>query len=96
MDPVATLGVDRSSAFAEGGVIRRGKIALMDRVDLSLLTAPPDDEPETEDERAAVERALAEPGPGTSHEEVLREFGLSHIEPRPAGSANGPAAHQIT
>ena len=35
-----------------------------------------DDEPETEDERTAVERALAEPGPGTSHEEVLREFGL--------------------
>jgi hypothetical protein len=43
---------------------------------LSLLSAPVDDEPETEDERTAVERALAEPGPGTSHEEVLREFGL--------------------
>jgi hypothetical protein len=50
--------------------------ALMDPVELTLLTAPLDDEPETEGERAAVERALAEPGPGTPHEEVLREFGL--------------------
>jgi hypothetical protein len=50
--------------------------ALMDPVKLSLLSAAVDDEPETEDERAAVERALAEPGAGTSHEEVLREFGL--------------------
>ena len=50
--------------------------ALMDPVELSLLSAPVDGEPETEDERAAVERALAEPGPGTSHEQVLREFGL--------------------
>jgi hypothetical protein len=86
MDSVATLGVDRSFVFAEGGIIRRGKIALMDPVDLSFLTAPLDDEPETEEERATVERALAEPGPGTSHEEVLREFGLPHVEPRPSGS----------
>ena len=50
--------------------------ALMDPVELSLLTAPLDDEPETEEERTAVERALTEPGPDTSHEEVLREFGL--------------------
>ena len=50
--------------------------ALMDPVELSLLSALADDEPETEEERTAVERALAEPGPGTSHEEVLREFGL--------------------
>ena len=50
--------------------------ALMDPVELSLLSAQVDDEPETDDERTAVERALAEPGAGTSHEEVLREFGL--------------------
>jgi hypothetical protein len=50
--------------------------ALMDPVELSLLTAPPDDELEDEEERAAVERALAEPGPDTPHEEVLREYGL--------------------
>jgi plasmid stabilization system protein ParE len=50
--------------------------ALMDPVELSLLSAAVDDEPETDDERAAVERAQAEPGAGTTHEEVLREFGL--------------------
>jgi hypothetical protein len=49
--------------------------ALMDPVELSLLSAPVDDEPETEDERSAVERALAESCPGTSHEEVLRADG---------------------
>lgn len=48
----------------------------MDAVELSLLSALVDDEPESEDERTAVERALAEPCPGTPHEEVLREFGL--------------------
>ena len=50
--------------------------SLLDPVALSLLNAPYDDEPETEDERAAVEAARREPGPGTPHEEVLREFGL--------------------
>jgi hypothetical protein len=47
-----------------------------DAVELSLLTAPPDDEPESEEERSAVEEARSEPGTGTPHEEVLREFGL--------------------
>jgi hypothetical protein len=41
----------------------------------SILTAPLDDEPETERERAEVEAARGEKGSGTSHEEVLREFG---------------------
>jgi hypothetical protein len=50
--------------------------SLVDPVELSLLTAPLDDEPESEEERAAVEAARDEPGPGTPHEEVLREFGL--------------------
>ena len=50
--------------------------SLLEPVELSLLTAPLDDEPETEEERAAVEAARREPGPGTPHEEVLREFGL--------------------
>jgi hypothetical protein len=38
--------------------------------------APFDDEPESEEERAEVEAARRETGPGTPHEEVLREFGL--------------------
>jgi hypothetical protein len=40
------------------------------------LNAPPDDEPESEEERAEVEAALADPSPDTAHEELLREFGL--------------------
>jgi len=50
--------------------------SLVDPVELSLLNAPADDEPESEEEREAVEPARREPGRGTPHEEVLREFGL--------------------
>jgi hypothetical protein len=49
--------------------------ALADPVWQSILTAPLDDEPETEQERTEVEAARSEKGPGTSHEELLREFG---------------------
>lgn len=43
---------------------------------LAIVHASPDDEPESEEERAAVEAARREPGPGTAHEEVLRESGV--------------------
>jgi hypothetical protein len=49
--------------------------ALADPVWQSILTAPLDDEPETEQERAEVEAARSEKGSGTPHEELLREFG---------------------
>ncbi len=49
--------------------------ALADPVWQSILTAPFDDEPENEEERAEVEAARSETGTGTSHQEVLREFG---------------------
>jgi hypothetical protein len=49
---------------------------LVDPIALSLLNAPYDDEPETEDESAAVEVARREPGPGTPHQDMRREFGL--------------------
>lgn len=49
---------------------------LSDPVRLSIALAPFDDEPESEEERAAAEAARCEAGPGTPHEEVLREFGL--------------------
>jgi len=55
---------------------RRFLRSLVDPIALSLLNAPYDDEPETEDERAAVEVARREPGPGTPHQDVRREFGL--------------------
>jgi hypothetical protein len=45
-------------------------------VKLSIIRARFDDEPESEEERAEVEAARRESGPGTPHEEVLREFGL--------------------
>ncbi|HLH00587.1 MAG TPA: hypothetical protein VKX49_30055 [Bryobacteraceae bacterium] len=50
--------------------------ALADPVWQSILAAPFDDEPETEQERAEVEAARKEKRPGTSHEEILREFGV--------------------
>jgi hypothetical protein len=50
--------------------------SLVEPVELSLLIASLDDEPETDEERAAVDAARRESGPGTPHEEVLREFGL--------------------
>jgi len=50
--------------------------ALADPVWQSILSAPFDDEPETEEEGSQVEAARSETGPGTKHEEVLREFGL--------------------
>jgi plasmid stabilization system protein ParE len=48
--------------------------ALADPVWQSILNAPFDDEPETEEERTEVEAARNEKSSGTSHEEVLREF----------------------
>jgi hypothetical protein len=50
--------------------------SLVNPVALSLLTAPYDDEGETEEERSVVESARRDPAPATPHEEVLREFGL--------------------
>jgi len=49
-----------------------------DPVLLSLLNAPPDDEPymEGQRERDAEAEASIAAGGGISHEEVLREFGL--------------------
>jgi hypothetical protein len=57
-------------------VARQFLRSLVDPVSLSLLSAPEDDEPESDAERTAVESARREKGPGTPHEEVLREFGL--------------------
>lgn len=48
---------------------------LADPVRLSIIRAPFDDELESEEERAEVEAARGESGPGTPHEDVLREFG---------------------
>ncbi len=44
----------------------------------SILTAPPDDEPYTEDQQRRDAEAIAaiERGEGIPHQDVLREFGL--------------------
>jgi len=49
-----------------------------DPVLLALANAPEDDEPETEEERLAVEEARESlrRGAGISHEELRRELGL--------------------
>jgi hypothetical protein len=49
-----------------------------DPVLLSLLNAPPDDEPYTEEQRRqdAEAEASINRGDGSSHEEVLRDHGL--------------------
>jgi hypothetical protein len=62
----------------EGDVAAARKIlrSLVDPVELSLLTAPPDDEPESEEERGAVEEALKDPRSDVPLQEVLREYGL--------------------
>jgi hypothetical protein len=54
----------------------------IDPVVLSLLNAPSDDEPYTEEQRARDAGAAASiaGGEGISHAEVLREFGLQPPE----------------
>ena len=42
------------------------------KLELAVLMAPLDDEPETDDERAAVEAALADPSPDVPFDQVRR------------------------
>jgi len=55
--------------------------AILDPVSRKLATASIDDEPETEEERQAVERSkdwlLQRGGKGIPHDEILRDFGLT-------------------
>ena len=44
--------------------------SLLDPVELALLNAPADDEPETEEERSAVEAALADPAADVPFEQI--------------------------
>jgi hypothetical protein len=87
MEELHTSGSDRRELHALVDHIPAGDLpagrkilrALADPVWQSILAAPLDDEPETEQERAEVEAARKETGTGTNHEEVLeevlREFG---------------------
>jgi hypothetical protein len=42
-------------------------------VELAMLTAPPDDEPETEEERASVASSLADATPDIPFEQLRRQ-----------------------
>jgi hypothetical protein len=58
----------------EGDVVTARKFlrSLVDPVELVLLSAPPDDEPETEEEGAAVAAALADPAADIPFEQIRR------------------------
>ena len=58
----------------EGDVVtaRNFLRSLVDPAELALLSAPPDDEPETEDERAAVVAALADPALDVPFEQIRK------------------------
>jgi len=69
--------IDRLPDGQVSAALRYVRYLCADPVLLSLLNAPPDDEPYTDDQRsrdAHAEAAIAR-GEGVSHEEVLREFG---------------------
>lgn len=61
------------------GRLLAGLTATADAVERALLFAPADDEPETPEERAAVEEALRDLREGRTvpHEEVKRRLGLA-------------------
>jgi hypothetical protein len=42
----------------------------------AALSAPPDDEPVTEADAQAMQRARVRAGSAVTHDEILREFGL--------------------
>ena len=54
------------------------ELTTLDPLERVLLLAPPDDEPETEEERALVEEGLRDIREGRvrSHQDVKRSFGL--------------------
>lgn len=68
---------ERQLALAER-LLKELEAAETDPVLDALLKAPIDDEPETEDERAAIDEALADLAAGRviSHDTLKRELGL--------------------
>lgn len=64
--------------LATAGRLLVGLTATADAAERALLLAPPDDEPETAEEREAVEEALRDLRAGRTvpHEEVKRRLGL--------------------
>ena len=51
---------------------RKFLLSLVDPVERAILTASEDDEPERDEERAAVEAAVADPAPDIPWEQIRR------------------------
>jgi hypothetical protein len=71
--------IERLDSNQVSAVVTLLQFMLLDAASRALAAAPPDDEPETEGERRAVEEARAyfsRQGKGIPHDEILREFGL--------------------
>jgi len=56
--------------------VRLIEILLLDPVRRSMLLAPSDDEPVTEEQDRLIQEALDDLRPTIPHEQILREFGL--------------------
>jgi hypothetical protein len=70
--------IDQIPPERSGAFLRALSSLSSDPVLLSLLNAPPDDEPYTEQQRredAEAEESIAR-GEGISHEDIMRELGL--------------------
>jgi hypothetical protein len=70
--------VDRLPADELRAALRYLSYLCSDPMLVSMLNAPPDDEPYTDQQRvedAEAEASIAR-GEGVSHDEILREFGL--------------------
>ena len=61
---------------ADVGAARKILRSLVEPVELALLAASPDDEPESGVEFAQVEKALSDPTRDVPLDEVLREYGV--------------------
>jgi hypothetical protein len=73
--------IDRLDSSLITTAVRFLEFIVMDPVARSMATAPVDEEPLTEEEDQALDRAEAwlqqNGGKGIPHEEILAEFGLS-------------------
>jgi hypothetical protein len=71
--------IDQLDPAQVSAVVPLLQFMLMDAVSRSLASAPVKQEPVSAEETAALDqgRASLDRGQGISHEEILREFGLS-------------------
>ncbi len=78
--PRAHQLIDQLDPAQVSAVVPLLQFMLLDPVSRSLAGAPVEQEPISGEEAAALDQARAslDRGQGISHEDILREFGLSH------------------